>query len=134
MTSEMMEKIENVVSAALQKIGADRIPQKTALAVKFAGSQAPVEILLDGHSLEAVAVDIATVFTREGSYRYTEYEGEAVTVEAVQALSIVLVEDDVKLCKSTYEVLPGAAFQEAKFINARYQTTALDELTEEYSC
>ena len=134
MTVEMMQKIEDVVAAALQKIGADGIQKKVALAVKFARSQPPVQITLDGHSVVGVAVDIATVFSLEGNYRQTEYNGKAITVETVRALGIVLVEDDVKLCKSTYDVVPGPAFQDAKFINARYRTTSLDELTEEYIC
>ena len=134
MTADTMQKIEDVVAAALQKIGADGIQKKVALAVKFARNQAPMQIVLDGNNLVAVAVDIATVFSLEGSYRQIEYDGKAITVEAVQALSIVLVGDDVKLCKSTYDVVPGSTFQDAKFINARYWTTSLDALTEEYIC
>ena len=93
-----------------------------------------MQIVLDGSSLVAVAVDIATVFSLEGNYRQTEYDGKAITVEAAQALSIVLVGDDVKLCKATYDVVPSSTFQDAKFINARYWTTTLDALTEKYIC
>ena len=82
----------------------------------------------------AVAIDIATVFSMEGNYRQIEYHGTAITAEAVKALSIVLVGDDVKLCKSTYDVVPGPTFQDTKFINAQYRTTSLDLLTEEYIC
>lgn len=134
MTAEMEQKVKAVTDAALQKIGADGIQKKVDLAVKFARSQPPVQIVLDGNSLVAVAVDIATVFSLESSYRQIDYKGAAVTVEAVQALSIVLVGDDVKLCKSTYDVVPGPTFQDAQFINARYWTTTLDALTEEYVC
>ena len=134
MTAEMEQKVKAVTDAALQKIGADGIQKKVNLAVKFARSKPPVQIVLDGNSLVAVAVDIATVFSLESSYRQMDYKGAAVTVEAVQALSIVLVGDDVKLCKSTYDVVPGSTFQDAQFINARYWTTTLDALTEEYFC
>ena len=134
MTAEMVQKVKAVTDAALQKIGADGIHKKVDLAVKFARSQAPMQIVLDGNSLVAVAVDIATVFSLEGSFRQSEYNGAAVTAEAVQALSIVLVGDDVKLCKSTYDVVPGSTYQDAQFINARYWTTTLDALTEKYIC
>ena len=134
MTAEMVQKVKAVTDAALQKISADGIQKKVDLAVKFARSQPPMQIVLDGNSLVAVAIDIATVFSLEGSFRQIEYNGGAVTAEAVQALSIVLVGDDVKLCKSTYDVVPGSTFQDAQFINARYWTTTLDALTEEYIC
>lgn len=134
MTAEMVQKIKAVTGAALQKIGADGIQKKVDLAVKFAISQASTQIILDGNNLKTVAVDIATVFSLEGNYRLIEYNGAAVTVETIQALSIVLVGDDVKLCKSTYDVIPGPLFQDAQFINARYWTTTLDSLTEEYCC
>ena len=134
MTAEMEQKVKAVTDAALQKIGADGIQKKVDLAVKFARSQAPMQIVLDGNSLVAVAVDIATVFSLEGNFRKIEYNGAAVTAEAVQALSIVLVGDDVKLCKSTYDVVPGSTYQDAQFINARYWTTTLDALTENYIC
>ena len=134
MTAEMAQKVKAVTDAALQKIGADGIQKKVDLAVKFARSQAPMQIVLDGNSLVAVAVDLATVFSLEGSFRQIEYNGAAVTAEAVQALSIVLVGDDVKRCKSTYDVVPGSTYQDAQFINARYWTTSLEALTEEYIC
>ena len=133
-TAGMVQKVKAVADAALQKIGADGIQKKVNMAVKFAWSQPPMQIVLDGNSLVAVAVDIATVFSLEGSYRQIEYNGAVATVEAIQALSIVLVGDDVKLCKSTYDVLPGPTFQDAQFINARYWTTTPDDLTEEYIC
>ena len=134
MTAEMEQKVKAVTDAALQKIGADGIQKKVDLAVKFARSQAPMQIALDGGSLVTVAVDIATVFSQEGSYRQIEYKRATVTAEAIQALSIVLVGDNVKLCKSTYDVVPGTTFQDAQFINARYWVTALDALTEKYIC
>ena len=93
-----------------------------------------MKIVLDGGSLVTVAVDIATVFSQEGSYRQIEYKGATVTAEAIQALSIVLVGDNVKLCKSTYDVVPGSTFQDAQFINARYWITTLAALTEKYIC
>ena len=134
MTAEMVQKVKAVAEAALRKIGADGIPKKVDLAVKFARSQAPAQIVLDGNSLVAVAVDIATVFSREGSLRKIEYNGAMVTVETIQTLSIVLTGDEVQLCKSTYDVVPGLTYQEAQFINARYWTTTLDALTEAYIC
>ena len=133
-TDDMMQKVKVVVGAALQKIGAEGRQKKVDLAVKFARSQPPRQIVLDDISLVAVAIVIATVFSMEGNYRQIEYNGTAVTTEAVKALSIVLVGDDVKLCKSTYDVVPGSTFQDAKFINAQYWTTSLDLLTEEYIC
>lgn len=133
-TAEMVQKVKAVADEALQKIGADSIQEKVDLAVKFARSQAPMKIVLDGGSLVTVAVDIATVFSQEGSYRQIEYKGATVTAEAIQALSIVLVGDNVKLCKSTYDVVPGSTFQDAQFINARYWITTLDALTEKYIC
>lgn len=133
-TDDMMQKVKVVVGAALQKIGAEGRQKKVDLAVKFARSQPLRQIILDDISLVAVAIDIATVFSMEGNYRQIEYHGTAITAEAVKALSIVLVGDDVKLCKSTYDVVPGPTFQDAKFINAQYRTTSLDLLTEEYIC
>ena len=132
LTAEMEQKVKAITDAALRKIGADGIQKKVNLAVKFAWAQPPVEVVLDGNILVAVAVDIASVFFPEGSYRQIDYNGAVVTAEAVQALSIVLVGDDVKLCKSTYDVVPGPTFQDAQFINARYWTTTLDALTEDY--
>lgn len=133
-TDDMMQKVKAVVGAALQKIGAECWQKKIDIAIKFVRSQSLKQIVLDDISLVAVAVDIATVFSLENSYRQIEYNGLAVTAEAIQALSVVLVEDDVKLCKSTYDVIPGSGFQDARFINARYWTTSLDSLTEEYIC
>ena len=133
-TAGMVLKVKAVADAALQKIGADGIQKKVDLAVKFARSQAPMQIALDGGSLVTVAVDIATVFSQEGSYRQIEYKRATVTAEAIQALSIVMVGDNVKLCKSTYDVVPGSTFQDAQFINARYWITTLDALTEKYIC
>ena len=134
MTAEMVQKVKAVTDAALQKIGADGIRKKVDQAVKFAWAQPPMQIVLDGNGLVTVAVDIATVRSPEGNYRQIEYNAAAVTVETIQALSIVLDGDDVKLCKSTYDVVPGPTFQDAQFINARYWTTTLDDLTEEYIC
>ena len=133
-TAGMVQKVKAVADAALQKIGADGIQKKVDLAVKFAKNQAPMQIVLDGHSLVAVAVDLATVFSPESYYRQIDYNGATTTVETIQALSIVLVGDDVKLCKSSYDVVPGPTYQDAQFINARYWTTSLEALTEEYIC
>ena len=134
LTADMVQKVKTVTDAALQKIGAKGIRKKVDLAVKFARSQAPMQIVLDGHSLVAVAVDLATVFSPESYYRQIDYNGATTTVETIQALSIVLVGDDVKLCKSSYDVVPGPTYQDAQFINARYWTTSLEALTEEYIC
>lgn len=134
LTADMVQKVNAVTDAALQKIGAKGIRKKVDLAVKFARSQAPMQIVLDGHSLVAVAVDLATVFSLESYYRQIDYNGATTTVETIQALSIVLVGDDVKLCKSSYDVVPGPTYQDAQFINARYWTTSLEALTEEYIC
>lgn len=134
LTADMVQKVKAVTDAALQKIGAKGIRKKVDLAVKFARSQAPMQIVLDGHSLVAVAVDLATVFSPESYYRQIDYNGATTTVETIQALSIVLVGDDVKLCKSPYDVVPGPTYQDAQFINARYWTTSLEALTEEYIC
>ena len=134
MNAEMKRKVKAVTEAALRKIGADGIAKKVDQAVKFAVSQPSAQIVLDGNSLVAVAVDIATVFSREGSLRQIEYNGAMVTVETIQALSIVLTGEEVQLCKSTYDVVPGLTFQDAQFINFRYWTTTLDALTEEYVC
>lgn len=134
LTADMVQKVKAVTDAALQKIGAKGIRKKVDLAVKFARSQAPMQIVLDGHSLVAVAVDLATVFSPESYYRQIDYNGATTTVETIQALSIVLVGDDVKLCKSSYDVVPGPTYQDAQFINARYWTTSLEALTEEYIC
>ena len=134
LTADMVQKVKTVTDAALQKIGAKGIRKKVDLAVKFARSQAPMQIVLDGHSLVAVAVDLATVFSPESYYRQIDYNGATTTVETIQALSIVLVGDDAKLCKSSYDVVPGPTYQDAQFINARYWTTSLEALTEEYIC
>lgn len=134
LTADMVQKVKAVTDAALQKIGAKGIRKKVDLAVKFARSQASMQIVLDGHSLVAVAVDLATVFSPESYYRQIDYNGATTTVETIQALSIVLVGDDVKLCKSSYDVVPGPTYQDAQFINARYWTTSLEALTEEYIC
>lgn len=110
------------------------IEKNVSLTLRFVRSQPPVEIILDGEKVTAVAVDMATVYSPEGFYRQIEYHGKVVTVESIQKLGIVLIGEDVKLCKGTYNAVPGDSFQEATFINARYWTTTLDALTEEYIC
>ena len=134
MTQELIQKIEAITFAALRKIGTDDIPKKVALALKFAKSQTPTQILLDGSSLVAVTVDIATVYSLDCRFLQRDYQGAAVTTEEIQALCIVLTEDDVKLCKCTYEVICGQPFHKPTFINAQYWTTTLDALTENYIC
>ena len=132
---DMIQKIEDIVGAALPKIGAADIGKKVQLAVKFARCQPPVEVTLDGAKVVGVAVDIASVFSPQGNYRpYTDEQGVVKTVEAVQALSIVLVENNVRLCKSTYDVILGATPEEEQFINVMYWTTEVDMLTENYIC
>jgi hypothetical protein len=135
MTADMIQKIEEIVSSALQKIGAEGIEKKVKLAVKFAGAQPPVEITLDGRRVTAVAVDIATVFSHEGTYfTYVDEQNVARTAESIQALSIVIVGGEVHLCKSSYDAISGSTFGDARFINCKYRTTSPEMLTENYIC
>lgn len=135
MTPDRIQKIGAIVSSVLRKIKATDIQKKVDLAVKFARSQPPVEITLDGATVMAIAVDIATVFSLEGNYRQTiDDKGVVRTVESLQALSIVLVNNQVHLCKSTYDVISGNSFEDDRFVNAMYWTTNIDQLTETYIC
>ena len=135
MTQDLLQKIEAVAEAALRRIGAPDIQKKVHLAVMFARSQPAVEIDLDGAKVSAVAVDIATVFTPDGDYHLSvDSHGQIVEVESIQALSILVVEKDVILCKSTYDVLPGSGYEDEKYINCEYRTTDVDMLTENYIC
>lgn len=130
LTAETVQAIEKVTESALVKIGAADIPGKVKLAVKFAWAQPPREILLNGERVTAVAVDIATVFTPEGCFhQIMDAAGAVTTAESVRALSVVLLGDDVMLCKSAYDAVGTDVF-----LNARYWTTSLDALTEEYLC
>ena len=130
LTEEMIQKIRDVTESALRKIGETKLQKKTDLAVKFARSQPAVEILLDGKTVTAVAVDIATVFDLESHfYQIVDENGVVITVEPIQALSIVIVGDEVILCKSAYDAIGND-----KFINAKYRTTCIEEITEKYTC
>jgi hypothetical protein len=75
------------------------------------------------------------VFALEGDYRTViDDDGKSHVVETIQALSVVVVGEDVKLCKSKYDVVNNGSFEDAKFINSKYWTTSVDQLTEEYVC
>lgn len=135
MTADMIQKTEEAVSSALQKIGAEDIGKKVKLAVKFARHQPPAEIMLDGRQVTAVAVDIATVFSPEGTYfTYVDEQNVTRTAESIQALSIVIVGSEVHLCKSSYDAVSGSDFGDARFINCKYRTTSPEMLTENYIC
>ncbi len=130
LTEEMIQKVRDVTESALRKIGETKLQKKIDLAVKFAWSQPAVEILLDGKTVTAVAVDIATVFDLESYfYQFVDDNGAVKTAESIQALSIVILGDEVILCKSTYD-----AVGMDKLINVKYRTTCLEELTEKYIC
>ena len=135
MTTDLIQQIEDVVGSALRKIGATDVPQKVVLAVKFAGNQPPVEITLDGKRAFGVAVDIASVFSPEENYhQYADDNGTTKTVESVQALSVVIVGNSVRLCKSKYDVISDSLYGKEKYINVMYWTTTVDMLTEKYIC
>lgn len=132
---EVIEKIEEIAAAAYQRIGAENISKKIRLTVRFATSQPPMDIVLDGQQVTAIAVDIATVFSPEGCYHlYTDEHNVSGTVESVQALSIVILDRDVILCKSSYDVRPDPVSGLDQFINCQYRTTSVDLLTEPYIC
>ena len=132
---DMIGKIENIAAAALTQIGAGNVPQKVKRAVKFCRSQPPAEIMLDGEKIVAVAVDIATEFSLEPYYRHHTDDNNIIrTVEFVKALSIVVYGDQVRLCKSTFDVIPGAAAGEERFVNSMYWTTDIPMLFENYIC
>ena len=135
MTDETIKKIKATIEPAFKRIGVADATKNVELAVKFARSQPIVDITLDNQKTSAVAVDIATVFSLEGDYRTViDDDGKSHTVETIQALSVVVAGEDVKLCKSKYDVVNNGSFEDAKFVNAKYWTTSVDQLTEEYIC
>lgn len=135
MTAETIQKIKATIEPAFKRIGVADATKNVELAVKFARSQPMVDITLDNQKTSAVAVDIATVFSLESDYRTViDDDGKSHTVETIQALSVVVAGEDVKLCKSKYDVVNNGSFEDAKFVNAKYLTTSVDQLTEEYIC
>lgn len=132
---EIIEKVRKLSRAAYIKIGARKVEEKTGLTLRFAQSQSAGQIILDGNAVTAVAVDIASVFHREGCYRQIEgQDGRLLKVETMQVLSIVITGEDVRLCKATYDVIPASIPEKEEFINARYWAATLDDLTENYIC
>ena len=135
MTAETIHKIKATIEPAFKRIGVADATKNVELAVKFARSQPMVDITLDNQKTSAVAVDIATVFSLEDDYRTViDDDGKSHAVETIQALSVVVAGEDVKLCKSKYDVVNNGSFEDAKFVNAKYWTTSVDQLTEEYIC
>ena len=135
MTAETIQKVKATIEPAFKRIGVADATKNVALAVKFARSQPVVDITLDNQMTSAVAVDIATVFSLDGDYRtVVDDDGKSHVVETIQALSVVIAGEDVKLCKSKYDVVNNGSFEDAKFVNAKYWTTSVDQLTEEYIC
>ena len=133
--SDTIQKIEELAESVLEKIGASDIQKKVRLAVKFARCQPSEEITLDGQRVTAVAVDIASVFSAEGSYQqYADENGTVRTVESCRVLSIVVADDEACLCKCDFDVILATRPQEEEFINAVYWTTDVDHLTENYIC
>ena len=126
---ELLNMAETLARAAYEKISCRNVEKNVSLTLRFAHGQNPVEIILDGKKVTAVAVDMATVFSLEGYYHQIEHNGTITEAESVQALSMVLTEEDVILCKSTYDAIGSDIF-----INCKYWTTTLDALTEEYIC
>lgn len=132
---EIIEKVRNLTRTAYIKIGACKVEEKINLTLRFARAQPAISIILDGKEVTAVAVDIASVFDRECCYRQIEGpDGSLLEVEVMQVLSIVIMGQDVRLCKSTYDVIPASSLEKEKYINVRYWTTSLESLTEEYIC
>ena len=132
---EIIEDVRQLSLAAYRKIGAGKRAEKVNRTLRFAQAQPAISIILDGREVTAVAVDIASVFDRECCYRQIEGpDGSLLKVETMQVLSIVITGDDVLLCKSTYDVIPASSLEKEKYINARYWTTSLESLMEEYIC
>ena len=135
MTDETIKKIKATIEPAFNRIGVADATKNVAMVVKFAKSQPMTDITLDNQKTRAVAVDIATVFALEGDYRTViDDDGKSHVVETIQALSVVVVGEDVKLCKAKYDVMNNGSFENAIFTNAKYWTTSVDQLTEEYIC
>ena len=134
-SAETVQKIQEILEPVFHRIGAGNIRKQVDLAIKFARSQLPVEMILDGKKAVGIAVDIATVYSPEGNYyRYVDENHVVQTAESVQALSIVLIDQNVILCKSSYDVISNPSYENPKFINALYRTTTPDALTETYIC
>ena len=132
---EIIEKIEELTAAAFQRIGAENIPKKIRMAVRFAISQPPTDIVLDGQHVTAIAVDIATVFSPENhDHLYTAEHNVCRTGAVIPALSIVIRDGDVILCKSSYDVYRDPVSGSDRYINCQYRTTSVDLLTEPYIC
>ena len=128
----MISMMAELIRAALEKIGATEIEKKVKLAIKLIHSQAAVDLILDSQTVTGIAVDIATVFSLDGHFsKYRTSQGAEITIETMHALSIVLVCDQIHLCKSTYDVIPG---DPELFVNCRYWTTTLEDITENYIC
>ena len=135
MTDETIQKIKATIEPAFKRIGVADATKNVAMVVKFAKSHPMTDITLDNQKTRAVAVDIATVFALEGDYRTViDDDGKSHVVETIQALSVVVAGEDVKLCKSKYDVMNNGSFENAVFTNAKYLTTSVDQLTEEYIC
>lgn len=125
---DILQKAERLTRAAYLRIGTDNMEQNVTRTLRFARNQPPEGINLDGQRIVAVAVDIASVFSPENYYHTrVDKNGIPCTAEIYQALSIVLTDQDVKLCKSTFDVVSGS-----EFINGEYRSTSLDDLTERY--
>lgn len=134
-STEAVQKVEKIAAAVYQKIGASNIQKNIRQTVRFAISQPQADIILDGKPVRATAVDIATVFSPEGHYwKFVDEHYRIRTAESIQALSIVVIGDDVILCKSSYDAITGPVQGEEQFINSKYWTTSLDLLTEQYIC
>lgn len=132
---EIIEKVRKLSRAAYTRINACNIEENIRRTLLFVQSQNAVRIILDGKAVTAVAVDIASVFHREGCYRQIEgQDGRLLMVEAMQVLSIVITGEDVRLCKATYDVIVASTPEKEEFINARYWATTLEDLTENYIC
>lgn len=134
LSSKVIQKIQVLAWFAYEKIGVRDIRKQIDMTIKFARSQPPVEIILDGNTAKAIAVDIASVFSLEEDYRQIEENGQTITATHCQVLSIVIMGDDVRLCKATFDAVPGGALQKERYINARYWSTDAEQLTETYIC
>ena len=134
-TTDTLQKVRALAETAYTIIGTRNLQKSIDMTAKFVISQPPVEFVLDGKTTFGITVDIATVYTPDINYHlYTDENGTVHRVEAIQALSIVIIGEEVLLCKSTYDVLPGPTYEASKFINALYQTTDPSQLTETYIC
>jgi hypothetical protein len=134
LTPDVIQKIEEIAEAAYRKIGAADARKQIDLTLKFAQSQPPAKIILDGKTVEAIAVDMASVWS-PGDFRTdTDENGVVRTLEYCRVLSLVITDSRVCLCKCGFEVVPGATISQEHYINALYWTTTVDRLTEQYIC